>query len=114
MQEYSIKRGFKDGLEERMKDGLEKFFDVKGDEGGKHFSIEFGTFSCLEVWVNEKGNLLCVDTKSRVDLYDALPEDEADKLVLETNRRFRDYLEYVTGYNTKERKKKAAEAVKNK
>ena len=64
--------------------------------------------------LNEKGNLLCVDTQSRSDLYDSFSEDEADKIVLDTNRKFRDYLEYVTGYNTKERKKKATEAVKNK
>ncbi|ADN36565.1 conserved hypothetical protein [Methanolacinia petrolearia DSM 11571] len=114
MQEYSIKRGFKDGLEERMKDGLEKYFDAVGTEKDGHYEIEFGSFSCLEAWINEKGSLLCVDTHSRSDLYDSFSEDEADKIVLDTNRRFRDYLEYVTGYNTKERKKKATEAVKNK
>jgi len=114
MQEYSIKRGFKDGLEERLKDGLEKYFDSVGNQKDGHYKIEFGSFSCLEAWVNEKGNMLCVDTESRADLYDAFAEDEADKIVLDTNKRFREYLEYVTGYNTKERKKKATEAVKNK
>lgn len=114
MQEYSIKRGFKDGLEERLKDGLEKYFDKKGEESNGHYAIEFGSFSRLEAWINEKGNQLNIDTESRTDLYDAYPEDEADGIVLDTNRRFRDYLEYVTGYNTKERKKKATEAVKNK
>lgn len=114
MQEYSIKRGFKDGLEERLKDGLEKYFDAVGKEKEHHYTIEFGSFSHLEAWINEKGNSLYVDTESRADLYDAFPEDEADKIVLDTNRRFREYLEYVTGYNTKERKKKATEAVKNK
>jgi hypothetical protein len=114
MQEYSIKRGFKEGLEDRLKDGLEKYFDTTGKEKDGHWMIEFGSFSCLEAWINEKGNLFCVDTESRADLYEAFPEDEADKMVLDTNKRFREYLEYVTGYNTKERKKKATEAVKNK
>ena len=114
MQEYSIKRGFKEGLEERIRDGLEKYFDKTGKEDNGHYIVEFGSFSRLEAWINDKGNLLNVDTESRVDLYDAFSEEEADKIVLDTNRRFRDYLEYVTGYNTKERKKKATEAVKKK
>ena len=114
MQEYSIKRGFKEGLEERTKDGLMKYFGVEAKEADGRYIIEFGSFNSLQAWINEKGTGLRVDTESRTDLYDAYPEDEADKMVLDTNRRFRDYLEYVTGYNTKERKKKATDAVKNK
>ena len=97
-----------------MKDGLKKYFDTVAKEKDGHCSIGFGSFSRLEAWINDKGNMLCIDTESRVDLYDAFPEAEADNIVLDTNRRFRDYLEYVTGYNSKERKKKAADAVKNK
>ncbi|MBP2132832.1 hypothetical protein J2128_000753 [Methanomicrobium sp. W14] len=114
MQEYSIKRGFKEGLNERARDGLIKYFDKEPDEKSGHFSINYGSFKYLEAWINDKGSMLCIDTESDSELYDSHPEDEADKIVLDTNSRFRNYLEYVTGYNTKERKKKTTTAVKKK
>lgn len=112
MQEYSIKRGFKDGLADRAKDGLVKYFDTEPEVKGGHFSISFGSFTLLEAWINDKGNMFVVDTVSDAKLYVTHSEEEADKIVLDTNKRFRGYLEYVTGYNTKERKKKATDAVK--
>lgn len=112
MQEYSIKKGFKEGLEERLKDGLKICFEKESEEKDGHYTIEYGSFKCLEAWINEKGNMLIIDTLSNSSLYDKYTEEEADKIVLDTNSRFRKYLEYVTGYNTKERKKKASAAVK--
>ncbi|WOF15792.1 hypothetical protein F1737_03325 [Methanoplanus sp. FWC-SCC4] len=113
MQEYQIKRGFKTGLMQRMTDGLEKYFEEKPEEKNGHYIISFGSFKNLDASLNEKGNLLIIDTESDSEIYDKYPEDEADKIVMDTNSRYRKYLEYVTGYNTKERKKKAADKVKN-
>ena len=112
MQEYSIKKGFKEGLEERINDGLKNCFEIEAEVQNGHYKIEFGSFKCLEAWINEKGNMLVIDTLSNSSIYDKYSEEEADKIVLDTNSRFRKYLEYVTGYNTKERKKKASAAVK--
>jgi len=112
MQEYSIKKGFKEGLEERIEDGLKKIFETEAEKKNGHYQIEYGSFKCLEAWTNEKGNMLIIDTFSNISIYDNYSEEEADKIVLDTNSRFRKYLEYVTGYNTKERKKKASAAVK--
>ncbi|MBN2733968.1 MAG: DUF5611 family protein [Methanomicrobiaceae archaeon] len=112
MQEYSIKRGFKEGLEERIKAGLKECFEIEAEGKNGHYMIEYGSFKRLEAWINEKGNMLVIDTASNSSIYDKYPEEEADKIVLDTNSRFRKYLEYVTGYSTKERKKKASEAVK--
>ena len=97
MQEYSIKRGFKDGLYERLKDGLVKNFDIEPEENQGHCKISYGSFNILEAWLNDKENLLIVDTVSNVEIYDKYSEEEADKIVLDTNKRFRKYLEYVTG-----------------
>jgi len=114
MQEYSIKRGFKEGINERVKDGLLKYFDTEAEEKNSHYQIKFGSFNSLEAWINDKETMLVVDTVSNSSIYETYSEEEADKIVLDTNSRFRNYLEYVTGYNTKERKKKATAAVKNK
>ena len=55
---------------------------------------------------------LVVDSESDMSIFDRFSEDEANEIVLDTNRRFRQYLEYVTGFNTKERKKNAEKAAK--
>ena len=112
MQEYTIKRGFKEGLADRAKDGLKKYFETEPKVKDGHFSVRFGSFTLLEAWVNDKGNMLVVDTVSDAKIYETHSEEDADKIVLDTNKRVRAYLEYVTGYSTKERRKKATDAVK--
>ena len=112
MTEYQIKRGFKTGLSERMIDGLEKFFEVAADEADGHHSIAYGSFARLEVYTGEKEKTLICESESDMGIFDRMPEEEANAIVLDTNKRFRQYLEYVTGYNTKERKKNAEKAAK--
>lgn len=112
MQEYPIKRGFKEGLKERMYDGIEEFFGVKPEDNGGVLTISTGAFKKMTAQLGEKEKTLVVDTESDITLYDSLPEEEADKIVLETSRKYNKYLEFVTGYNTKERKKKATDAAK--
>lgn len=110
MQEYPIKRGFTKGMEERMIEGLETYFGVRPEEKDGHYFISSGSFSRLETYVSDKK--LVVDTVSDSDLYAKMEEAEADEVVLKTNKQFRAYLEFVTGYNTKERKKKAEQEAK--
>ena len=110
MQEYPIKRGFTKGMEERMIEGLETYFGVKPEEKDGHYFIASGSFSRLETFVS--GKKFVVDTESDSDLYSRMEEAKADEIVLKTNKQFRAYLEFVTGYNTKERKKKAEQEAK--
>ncbi|MBT8507162.1 hypothetical protein AZH53_01785 [Methanomicrobiaceae archaeon CYW5] len=112
MTEYQIKRGFKTGLSERMTDGLEKYFGVTADETDGRYSISYGSFLRLEVYTGEKEKTLICESESDMGIFDRMPEDEANAVVLDTNKRFRQYLEYVTGFNTKERKKNAEKAAK--
>lgn len=104
MQEYSIKRACdkKSGrnLGEMMVEGLRTFFDAEPRENDAgHYVISYGILKHLEVWLGEKGKTLCVDTET-----DKSADDDA--AILDTNRRFRNYLEYVTCLSAKERGKR--------
>ncbi len=112
MQEYPIKRGHTTDFEIRMVNGLTEFFGKAAEENEGRYLITYGSFKRFEVYTGEKGKTLIVDSESDMSIFDRLSEDEANEVVLDTNRRFRQYLEHVTGYNTKERKKNAEKAVK--
>ncbi|MDG6257378.1 MAG: DUF5611 family protein [Methanomicrobiaceae archaeon] len=99
MQEYPIKRGFTKGFEVRMVEGLATYFTTQPEKSGDRYHISYGALRRLEVSTGEKGKTLVVDTESDRSI-------EEDEVILDTNRRFRDYLQYVTGYNAKERAKK--------
>jgi hypothetical protein len=102
MQEYPIKRGFKQGFEERMIASLSECFGVEPSETVGQYTISYGALKMLSVSLGPKGNTLLVDTES-----DRAADDET---ILDTNRRFRKYLDAVTGYNSKERAKKMQKA----
>ncbi len=104
MQEYPIKRGYKEGFEERMVEGLESYFGTAPAESDGHYTISYGVLKCLEVYTGKGAKTLVVDTESDTSVDD-------DQVILDTNRRFRQYLEYVTGYSAKERAKKAKKVV---
>jgi hypothetical protein len=99
MQEYPIKRGYTKEFKKRMVDGIEKYFEIKPDESEGHYHIKYGALKRLEVFVGESGKTFVVDTISDLNIDD-------DEVILDTNRRFRDYLKYVTGFSAKERAKK--------
>jgi hypothetical protein len=104
MQEYPIKRGYTDGLKDRMVEGLDKYFNKMPEETEEKYSISYGALQRLDVMVGKTGKTLVVDTVSDRTIDD-------DEVILDTNRRFRQYLEYVTGFNAKERAKKAKNSV---
>jgi hypothetical protein len=100
MQEYPIKRGNTKEFQDRMVEGLIRFFETEPAEKEGHYVISYGILGRLEVFAGEKGKTLVVDTESDMTIDD-------DAVIIDTNSRFRKYLEYVTGYTAKERAKKA-------
>ncbi|NYT05917.1 MAG: hypothetical protein GKC04_06050 [Methanomicrobiales archaeon] len=106
MQEYPIKRGHTKDFEKRMVEGLEQFFGTTPRESGGHYVITFGALRRLDVCTGSGGKTLVVDTESDLTVDD-------DAVILDTNKRFRQYLEYVTGFTAKERAKKVKKAIEN-
>jgi len=100
MQEYAIKRGFGKSLATNMVDKLVEHFGCEPVQDGDVYRISYGVLESLEVSLGSGGKTLCVSTVSKQDIDD-------DAVILDTNRKFRIYLDEVTGYNTKERTKRA-------
>ncbi len=70
------------------------------DENGR-FTINYGAFSRLAVWLDKKK--LCVDSESN--------KGADNDAILDTNKRYRVFLEEATGYTAKERLAKAKKEV---
>lgn len=107
MQEYPIKRGYTKQLAESMIQGLRDQFETepRAAEDGRYI-VSYGALLRLEVSLGAGGKTLVVDTEA-----DKTVDDET---IIDTNRRFRNYLLQVTGFTAKERAKKAQKAVKGK
>lgn len=107
MQEYQIKRGYTKQLAESMIQGLRDQFGTEPTASGDgRYTITYGALLRLEVSVGAGGKTLVVDTEAN--------KEADDETIIDTNRRFRNYLQQVTGYTAKERAKKAQQAVKGK
>ncbi len=63
------------------------------EEKGGRFVLSYGALSEMQVWIAE--NKLCVETKSNLNADTAA--------ILDTNKRFRVFLEKATGYTAKQR-----------
>jgi hypothetical protein len=100
MQEYAIKRGFGKSLATNMTDKLVEHFGCEPVQDGDVYRISYGALESLEVSLGAGGKTLRVSTVSKQNIDD-------NAVILDTNRRFRIYLDEVTGYTTKERTKKA-------
>lgn len=101
--EYSFKRGFKPEIE-RIREALEETFPAEIREEGEKLVLSYEALKRIEVWI--EGKKLNVVTES-----DPQAKDET---ILETNKRFRDFLEKATGYTAKQRMKKAKDEAKGK
>ncbi len=99
MQEYPVKRGFTKDLQERMVQALKDCFETEPVKSGDHYQISFGALKLLDVTVGGGGKTLVVRTESDLSATDAI--------ILDTNKRFRKYLDIVTQYPTKERVKRS-------
>ena len=103
MQEYTIKRGFTKVLATNMVDKLTEHFGCEPVQDGDIYRISYGALEHLEVSLGLEGKTLRVSTVSK--------QGSDDDIILDTNRRFRKYLEEVTGYTAKERAKKVKNLV---
>lgn len=99
MQEYPIKRGFTKDLNATMRDGLNTCFGTEVKRVGDHYQVSYGALKLLDVTAGGGGKTLIVRTESDTGA--------SDEVILDTNRRFRKYLDMVTGFSTKERVKRA-------
>lgn len=109
MQECEVKRGMTKDLSERIVNGFTEIFATKPTEKDGRFSISYGSISRLEVWAGDKNKTVLVNTETNKEVL-SLPDAEADGIILDTNWRFRQYLDTVTGFTTKERVKRAKKA----
>ncbi|WP_338100015.1 DUF5611 family protein [Methanolapillus africanus] len=101
MQEYKLKRGFTPDIE-RLRTLLAECFGTEIKEEDKKLVTSYGALKKITVWIDNKK--MCVDTVS----------DNAgvsDEMVLDTNKRFRNFLDKGTGYTSKDRVKNAKKDV---
>ncbi len=101
ISEYSFKRGYKPESE-RIRGIMEEVFETKPAENGGKMTVSYGAIKEMKAWVQDKK--LYVETLSDMSVKD-------EKLILDTNKRFRDFLEEATGYTAKERLKMAKKVV---
>lgn len=99
MQEYPIKRGLTKDLETRAVAELKNCFGVEPQKIEKGYRIAFGAIRRLDVLIGAGGKTVTIDTESDVN--------SADDVIIDTNKRFRKFLDAVTGFSTKERVKRA-------
>ena len=85
----------------RIRSLLEKNFTAEVKEDNGKCTLSFGAFKRLTVWVDNKK--LCVETEYNKDV--------KDEVILDTNKRYRFFLEEATGYTAKERLAKAKKDV---
>jgi hypothetical protein len=104
MQEYPIKRGLTKDLDTRIATELRNCFGVEPERTGNTFRIRYGALKRFEVATGAGGKSLVVDTESEIS--------SSDEVIVDTNRRFRKFLDAVTGFSTKERVKRAKNVVK--
>ncbi len=94
--DYSFKRGFKPDMK-IIRKALEEEFPTEIIEEEGKLSFSFGALKSIQVSIS--GKKLSVITESE--------SSAGDDLVLDTNKRFRNFLEKATGYNSKQRQQMA-------
>ena len=98
--EYKLKRGFSPDLE-RIKSLLEEEFSSEVQQEGQKLTLSYGALKSIEAWI--EGKKLAVVTQSA--------PDASDDVVLDTNKRYRNFLEKATGYTAKQRLQMAKKEV---
>ena len=92
IQEYTFKRGYKPD-KDRILTSLKDCFSAKIDEIDGKYTLSYGAIKQMTVWTNKK---LFVDIKADLCVDDIT--------ILDTNKRFRDFLLKATGYTAKQRR----------
>jgi hypothetical protein len=80
---------------------IENIFQVKLKEENGKYILSYGAFKFLTLWIDNKK--LCVDSESE--------KSASDEEVLDTNKRYRTFLDEATGYSSRERLKMAKKEV---
>ncbi|MDR2944021.1 MAG: DUF5611 family protein [Methanosarcinales archaeon] len=101
MQEYKLKRGYSPDIE-RMRSLLTECFGAEIKEADGKLKTSYGVLKEINVWISDKK--LCVDTVA-----DSAVTDDA--VILDSNKRFRTFLDKGTGYSSKDRVKNAKKEV---
>ena len=99
MQEYPVKRGLTKDLEARIIAEFRNCFGAEPEKTAQGYRITFGALKRLDASATEGGKSVIIDTESDMGV--------SDEVILDTNRRFRKYLDAVTGFSTRERVKRA-------
>jgi len=86
-------------LPERIVAELKNCFGVEPTKTGDAYRIAFGALRRLDVTIGKDGKSVIIDTESDMTT--------GDDVIIDTNKRFRKYLDAVTGFSTKERVKRA-------
>ena len=103
MQEYPIKRGLTKDLEARAVAELKNCFGAEPEKTAKGYRVRAGALRRLDVTIGPGSKSVIIDTESDIAA--------ADEIIIDTNKRFRKYLDAVTGFSTKERVKRAKSVV---
>jgi hypothetical protein len=98
--DYPFKRGFKPDLERIRTVLAEEFLCEVRQEDGK-LCISYGALKNVCVWI--EGKKINVTTESASGV--------SDDIVLDTNKRYRNFLEKATGYTAKQRLQMAKKEV---
>lgn len=98
--DYPFKRGFKPDVERIRKALEEEFLTEIHEENGK-LSLSYGAMKTINVWIENK----------RLNVVTESAQGSSDSAILDTNRRFRDFLEKATGYTAKQRLQMAKKEV---
>lgn len=94
--DYSFKRGFKPDMK-IIRKALEEEFPTEIIEEEGKLSFSFGALKSIQVSISDKKLSVITESESSA----------GDDLVLDTNKRFRNFLEKSTGYNAKQRQQMA-------
>jgi len=90
--EYPFRRGFKPDITRIRKIIEEEFSDQVEEEKGR-LLFSYGALKKGEVWIENKHLFVLTESLTNAD----------DEMVLDTNKRFRNFLEKATGYTAKQR-----------
>ncbi len=99
MQEYPIKRGLTKDLETRIVAELKTCFGADPEKTATGYRIKSGALKRLDVSIGSDSKSVIIDTESDLSA--------SDEVILDTNKKFRKYLDAITGFSTKERVKRA-------
>lgn len=90
--EYTFKRGYTPDID-RIEGILKEIFSSEIIRNGDRITLSYGALKSCQIWIEKKK--LNVITES----IPGAPDD----LIMDTNRRFRKFLEKATGYTAKQR-----------